>query len=250
MVVEPMLEKGKRLATDLSEEARRLATGLQEQGQKIACDVHKKASDLQEEGKRLVSEAKDKIHEARDKGLRIATDMHDKGLRIATDVQKKAKEKAKEVEVQGMKMMNDVHEGLEMLEAVREEVGCMEIPPPIHYPPSPPGDIEVFSMLETKDKDVDIEEQPLSPLGDEMEASDTPLLPHRKDGETVEVLGPRLPASYSFACGGWLQFWLWGVAKCIMDYDLLHPEAKVAGCSAGKAQKTSVVMWTEEEGGR
>jgi hypothetical protein len=40
------------------------------------------------------------------------------------------------------------------------------------------------------------------------------------------------PQSYSFACGGWLQFYLFGVAKYIQE-QRLHDDAVVCGCSAG-----------------
>jgi hypothetical protein len=40
------------------------------------------------------------------------------------------------------------------------------------------------------------------------------------------------PLSFSFACGGWLQFYLFGVAKYLQE-KRLHQDAILCGCSAG-----------------
>lgn len=40
--------------------------------------------------------------------------------------------------------------------------------------------------------------------------------------------------SFSFACGGWLQFYLFGVAKAIKESGLHKGSTKLIGCSAGK----------------
>jgi len=134
-----------------------------------------------------------------------------------------------------MKFANDMKEGLEesmeLAEAVREEAFQVEIPPPVHYPPSPPGDIDVFSVLEEPEESEELLVEKVFSPEETPEPAAAPPPP-----------GPFLPRSYSFACGGWLQFWLWGVAKAIQDYDLLHPEAKVAGCSAGMVVVVVVVV--------
>ena len=39
--------------------------------------------------------------------------------------------------------------------------------------------------------------------------------------------------SFSFACGGWLQFYLFGVAKAIQEHGLHRGQTKLIGCSAG-----------------
>ena len=42
------------------------------------------------------------------------------------------------------------------------------------------------------------------------------------------------PLRFSFACGGWLKYYLFGVAKAIKDHGL-HKDAYFIGCSAGKS---------------
>ena len=40
--------------------------------------------------------------------------------------------------------------------------------------------------------------------------------------------------SVSFACGGWLQFYMFGVAKALQESGLDHPtQVTYCGCSAG-----------------
>jgi hypothetical protein len=39
--------------------------------------------------------------------------------------------------------------------------------------------------------------------------------------------------SVSFGCGGWLQFYLYGVARAIQAEGLDYPDVQYAGCSAG-----------------
>ncbi|CAM9441323.1 unnamed protein product [Heterosigma akashiwo] len=46
---------------------------------------------------------------------------------------------------------------------------------------------------------------------------------------------------FSFACGGWLQFYLYGVAKCFIDHDL-HEDCKAVGCSAGALAATAMTI--------
>jgi hypothetical protein len=48
------------------------------------------------------------------------------------------------------------------------------------------------------------------------------------------------PQSYSFACGGWLQFYLFGVAKYIQE-KRLHDGAVISGCSAGALAAAGLV---------
>ncbi len=115
---------------------------------------------------------------------------------------------------------------LEQLEAMREEVTTVEIPAPVHYPPAPPFQYECYDF--TADSD-------------ESEAGtppQTPLLipsasqPPRPPTRHLEYAPGSLPTSFSFACGGWLQFYMFGVAKCLKDHGL-HANAKFSGCSAG-----------------
>ncbi len=39
--------------------------------------------------------------------------------------------------------------------------------------------------------------------------------------------------SVSFACGGWLQFYLYGVARALQARGLDSPDVQYCGCSAG-----------------
>jgi hypothetical protein len=48
--------------------------------------------------------------------------------------------------------------------------------------------------------------------------------------------------SISFACGGWLQFYLYGVGKAIQARGLDHPSVKYCGCSAGALTATALLM--------
>jgi hypothetical protein len=72
-------------------------------------------------------------------------------------------------------------EVLGRLETLTEEIATLEIPAPIHYPPSPPGDIQVYDFAEERPE----EEEPVQ-------------------GFETRTTGPR-GLSFSFACGGWLQ---------------------------------------------
>jgi hypothetical protein len=144
-------------------------------------------------------------------------------------------------------------ERLEQLHVIREEMSTIEIPAPIHYPPSPPGDIECYEFMEDEEDEDVVPATPLPPV----------TVGRRQE------LGPNgLPTSFSFACGGWLQvsvsrtchhslgpcqqesraegcvehyvpkqFFLFGAARCIKDHGL-HVGAQFAGCSAGK-----LVQW-------
>lgn len=62
------------------------------------------------------------------------------------------------------------------------------------------------------------------------------LSSHRYRGfMNKDLIDPSLslrPQSYSFACGGWLQFYLFGVAKYLKE-QRLHDGAVICGCSAG-----------------
>ena len=48
------------------------------------------------------------------------------------------------------------------------------------------------------------------------------------------------PQSFSFACGGWLQFYLFGVAKYIQQHKL-HHNTIICGCSAGALAATGLI---------
>lgn len=149
--------------------------------------------------------------------------------------------------VEGLPLLTP--ERLEQLHVIREEMSTIEIPAPIHYPPSPPGDIECFEFMENEEDEDVVPATPLPPV----------TVGRRQE------LGPNgLPTSFSFACGGWLQvsasrtvtivwvlvnrcrglmgcvelyapkqFFLFGAARCIKDHGL-HVGAQFAGCSAGK----------------
>lgn len=47
----------------------------------------------------------------------------------------------------------------------------------------------------------------------------------KRDPEIAEM-------SFSFSCGGWLQFYLFGVAQCLRDHGF-HNSGRIAGSSAG-----------------
>lgn len=50
-----------------------------------------------------------------------------------------------------------------------------------------------------------------------------------------------LPESFSFACGGWLKMYLFGVAKALQEFEL-EKNARVIGCSAGALTATALAM--------
>ncbi|TMW63301.1 hypothetical protein Poli38472_002242 [Pythium oligandrum] len=47
--------------------------------------------------------------------------------------------------------------------------------------------------------------------------------------------------SYSFACGGWLKMYLFGVAKALQEHEL-EKNARVIGCSAGALAATALAL--------
>lgn len=49
------------------------------------------------------------------------------------------------------------------------------------------------------------------------------------------------PESFSFACGGWLKMYLFGVAKALQEFEL-ERNARVIGCSAGALTATALAM--------
>lgn len=110
-------------------------------------------------------------------------------------------------------------ETFEQFEALAEEVATIEIPAPVHYPPSPPSTFVVPDFIEGETE----ADEPVTPVMS---------LPPRPPTRELEYAEGELPASFSFACGGWLQFYMFGVAKCIKHHKL-HTRAKFAGCSAG-----------------
>ena len=48
--------------------------------------------------------------------------------------------------------------------------------------------------------------------------------------------------SMSFACGGWLQFYMFGVAKSLQDHNLDQKISKLAGCSAGALTAVGIAL--------
>lgn len=48
--------------------------------------------------------------------------------------------------------------------------------------------------------------------------------------------------SISFACGGWLQFYLYGVARALQARGLDSPEVQYCGCSAGSLAAAGIVL--------
>lgn len=54
-----------------------------------------------------------------------------------------------------------------------------------------------------------------------------------------------IPAyNFSFAMGGWLMIYNFGVAKCLLDHGLhtVHPEQSIIGSSAGSLAATALVL--------
>ncbi|KAJ0405052.1 hypothetical protein P43SY_001196 [Pythium insidiosum] len=49
------------------------------------------------------------------------------------------------------------------------------------------------------------------------------------------------PSSFSFACGGWLKMYLFGVAKALQEHDL-DRDAEVIGCSAGALAAAAMAL--------
>jgi predicted acylesterase/phospholipase RssA len=142
--------------------------------------------------------------------------------------------------------LHDVYETftphIQTFEAIREELGTMpvEIPAPVHYPPAPSFTVDCFDFTADSDESEGGTPAqtplpmlpPMSALGLEEEESSTAPQPARPPTRHLEYAPGTLPTSFSFACGGWLQFYMFGVAKCLKDHGL-HKEAKFSGCSAG-----------------
>jgi hypothetical protein len=51
--------------------------------------------------------------------------------------------------------------------------------------------------------------------------------------------------SVGFSCGGWLQFYLYGVARAIQAYGLDFPDVKYLGCSAGALASAAIVLGSD-----
>ncbi|GAB5035587.1 vesicular transport proteins alpha beta hydrolase [Nannochloropsis oceanica] len=142
--------------------------------------------------------------------------------------------------------LHDVYESftphIQTFDAIREELGTMpmEIPAPVHYPPAPPFTVDCFDFTVDSDESESgtppdsplPAPQPVGPLSLQEEDSSTAPQPARPPTRHLEYAPGTLPTSFSFACGGWLQFYMFGVAKCLKDHGL-HKEAKFSGCSAG-----------------
>ncbi|RLN80572.1 hypothetical protein BBJ28_00000171 [Nothophytophthora sp. Chile5] len=52
---------------------------------------------------------------------------------------------------------------------------------------------------------------------------------------------PMTDRSFSFACGGWLKMYLFGVAKALQEFEL-ERDARVIGCSAGALTATALAL--------
>mmetsp|Transcript_27264 Transcript_27264/g.35760 ORF Transcript_27264/g.35760 Transcript_27264/m.35760 type:complete len:404 (+) Transcript_27264:174-1385(+) len=52
---------------------------------------------------------------------------------------------------------------------------------------------------------------------------------------------PKPKLEFSFACGGWLQFYLFGVANCLIDHNL-NDDCVAIGCSAGSLAATCMTI--------
>uniref|UniRef100_K3WKG2 PNPLA domain-containing protein n=1 Tax=Globisporangium ultimum (strain ATCC 200006 / CBS 805.95 / DAOM BR144) TaxID=431595 RepID=K3WKG2_GLOUD len=50
-----------------------------------------------------------------------------------------------------------------------------------------------------------------------------------------------MPTGFSFACGGWLKMYLFGVAKALQEFEL-ERDAQMIGCSAGALTATALAM--------
>jgi hypothetical protein len=62
---------------------------------------------------------------------------------------------------------------------------------------------------------------------------------HIKTGEESD---PMPWPSIGFGCGGWLQFYLYGVARAIQARGLDHPDVQYLGCSAGALACAGIVL--------
>ncbi|CAM9891051.1 unnamed protein product, partial [Discosporangium mesarthrocarpum] len=56
--------------------------------------------------------------------------------------------------------------------------------------------------------------------------------------------------NFSFAVGGWLMFYNFGVAKCLMDHELhkVHPSQKLFGSSAGSLAAAGLALEADFDG--
>lgn len=60
--------------------------------------------------------------------------------------------------------------------------------------------------------------------------------------EVIRELRCKVFDSMSFACGGWLQFYMFGVAKSLQDHNLDQEIKKLAGCSAGALTAVGIAL--------
>ena len=148
---------------------------------------------------------------------------------------------------------------------------CGEIPKPLHYPPAPDGTVDVEGSLgrymlttikeedEESNDDDSISSSKMILIDDNFQGEEATFTndyttdkKEKKRPTTIDLsvdskkeeidsqrdeIGPELPSedidlSYSFACGGWLQFYMFGVAKCLKDHRM-HKKAIYLGSSAG-----------------
>ncbi|CAM9643182.1 unnamed protein product, partial [Phaeothamnion confervicola] len=63
-------------------------------------------------------------------------------------------------------------------------------------------------------------------------------------GPTMAPSTPLPALNFSFACGGWLQFYMFGVCRCIQDHGLNHvsPAQQFVGSSAGGLAATALAV--------
>lgn len=82
----------------------------------------------------------------------------------------------------------------------------------------------------------------VSTHGEKEKAMDGARLPR---GMHTAGAGRAVPAyNFSFAMGGWLMIYNFGVAKCLLDHGLhdVHPNQSVIGSSAGALAATAMVL--------
>ena len=69
-----------------------------------------------------------------------------------------------------------------------------------------------------------------------------------RDKVTDNETNPTIPKAiyFSFACGGWLKYYLFGVGKAIREHDLHHAPNRFIGSSAGALTALGLTIGNEE----
>ena len=149
----------------------------------------------------------------------------------------------------------------DFISCLKDEIwnnGSGEIPKPLHYPPAPEGTVDVEGslsryMLATIQEEDEIDDSDTNSssdmvlIDDDLTSEDerkaysnfSPTVDSIEEDSKSESITKELTLSfedcdlsYSFACGGWLQFYMFGVAKCLKDHKM-HKKAIFLGSSAG-----------------